>query len=156
MADKIVVLNEGRVEQVGPPLELYRRPATQFVAGFIGAPSMNFLSVEVRDGSVVYNDRPIVPYAAQPGSAEAQPVSMGVRPEHIEVGVLDSATLNAVVVVTESLGGESYLYMDTDSGDRLVVKTTGEDTTAPGDKVGLRLPANRLHFFDEQGVALTR
>jgi len=154
MADKIVVLNEGRVEQIGAPLDIYKQPSSQFVAGFIGAPSMNFLPITMEGGAVRYAAHTLGQYAAPSGSVP--PATLGVRPEHLEVGPPDAASLSVVVAVKESLGGETYLYMDTESGDRLVAKTTGDDATALGERVGLYLPPHRLHYFDAQGMTLAR
>jgi multiple sugar transport system ATP-binding protein len=148
MADQIVVLNEGRVEQVGPPLELYRRPRTVFVAGFIGAPSMNFLDVAVEDTGLRYGPTllPVTPG----GGARL----LGVRPEHVELTAAGGGTLDATVEVKEALGGESYVYLRTATGDRVVAKADGEHPATPGDIVGLGLSPRRLHLFDADGLAL--
>ncbi|MEO1089869.1 MAG: sn-glycerol-3-phosphate ABC transporter ATP-binding protein UgpC [Pseudomonadota bacterium] len=151
MADKIVVLNGGRIEQVGPPMELYHRPRTAFVAGFIGAPSMNFLDVAAADGGVRYAGI-VLPAHGDPRVA---PVQLGIRPEHLRVGAPGSGQLDARVEVKEQLGGESFLYVRTTGGDRLVVKVDGDDPTGAGADVGLELPVHRTHLFDADGVALT-
>ncbi|MHA1566306.1 MAG: ABC transporter ATP-binding protein [Alphaproteobacteria bacterium] len=153
MADKIVVLNNGRVEQIGAPLDLYHQPVTEFVAGFIGAPAMNFLTVECGDNSLRYDGAPIAPDPTSEGSGQ-RPRRLGIRPEHIGLSAPAPGTLNVTVAVRECLGGETYLYMDTALGDRMVARTEGDDTTKVGSVVGLTLPAERLHFFDEDGMAL--
>jgi ABC-type sugar transport system ATPase subunit len=151
MADQIVVLNGGRIEQVGPPMELYHRPRTEFVAGFLGAPSMNFLSVQAENGALRYGGAPLRLDGAQP-TAEA--VTLGVRPEH--VGITDSGggTLDAAVVVKEELGGETYLHVETLAGDRMVVRTDAETRADHGDRLGLVLAPHRIHLFDADGSAL--
>ncbi len=149
MADKIVVLNEGRVEQIGAPLELYHRPRTAFVAGFIGAPSMNFLDVSDEAGVIRYGGAEL---ARRDGGGTT--VRLGVRPEHVTVAASGAASLDANVMVKEALGGESYLYVTTEQGDRLVVKTDGDHGAAAGDRIGLVLPPARLHFFGADGNAL--
>lgn len=149
MADTIVVLNEGRVEQVGKPLELYHKPKTEFVAGFIGAPSMNFLDVTGGESSVRYGQ---VDFATGRNAAAAR--RLGIRPEHIVVAPNGDGAVEATVVVREALGGETFLYADTESGDRLVIKVDGSDETRSGAVVQLSFPTERLHLFDERGAAL--
>ena len=137
MADQIVVLNGGRVEQVGPPMELYHRPATEFVAGFIGSPAMN-----------------IAPAASSLGEAagvSSDVASVGIRPEHIRIG---EDGLPVTIRVKEQLGGESYLYTADASGMQIVVKTDGEDGYATGDTLRLVLPEERLHRFRPDGRAI--
>ena len=151
MADRIVVLNEGRVEQEGPPLELYHSPRTEFVAGFIGAPSMNFVDVAAEDGMLRCKAVSLAPAGDR---VEAR--RLGIRPEHLRVAAPGAGEMDAQVAVKESLGGESYLYVDAESGDRLVVKTDGDDSTKAGDRIGLGFPLERLHFFDSRGAALGR
>ena len=148
MADRIVVLNGGRVEQVGAPMELYHRPRTLFVADFIGAPSMNLLDVRAEGGGLRYGDAPIP--AAAPGA-----VRMGVRPEHLGVVAPGAGAFDARVAILERLGGESYLHADTPRGDRIVIRAHGDDPTRQGDLVGVALPPDRVHLFDAQGANLT-
>ncbi len=150
MADKIVVLNEGRVEQVGPPLDLYHNPRTAFVAGFIGAPSMNFLDVELdAEGARYAGARLSVPAVEDRG-----PARLGIRPEHLGLAGPGQGQLDAKVLVKESLGGESYLYVTTPAGDRVVVKTDGDSTLVAGDDVALLFPLERLHLFAADGRSL--
>ncbi|VAW16388.1 Phosphate transport ATP-binding protein PstB (TC 3.A.1.7.1) [hydrothermal vent metagenome] len=141
MADQIVVLNEGRVEQIGPPLDLYHRPESLFVAGFIGSPSMNFLTPDA--------------VRSLKGLAIAPAVDrIGIRPEHLTVVPKGKGHLDVTVRVKESLGGESFLYARTGGGDDLVIKTHGDEPTEAGSGVGLRFAAERLHQFDADGRAL--
>ena len=155
MADKIVVLNGGRVEQVGPPLELYHRPATEFVADFIGAPSMNFLNVELREDAgamtAAYGARRIV---LEDAGLPPGPSRLGIRPEHLHLVAAGSGTLDAEVQVTEALGGETYLYCRTGEGDRLVIKADGETPMTAGQAIGLRFDPGRLHLFAADGRSL--
>ncbi len=141
MADQIVVLNGGRVEQVGPPMELYHRPRTEFVAGFIGSPAMNILP---RDSA-----------AAQPLALLDGTAKIGIRPEHVALTTPGTGMLDLNVAVKELLGGESYLYLSAPDGNRLVVKTDGEDATAAGQIVGVTLPPARLHQFGSDGTTLS-
>lgn len=139
MADKIVVLNEGRVEQVGSPMDLYHKPCSRFVAEFIGSPAMNVFAPE---GNV--NNLPV----------HGQAAFIGCRPEHFEVVPSGQGHLETTVRVKEQLGGESLLYLSTSSNAQLVAKVSGDDTTANGAEIGLRIPENRLYQFDASGRAL--
>jgi ABC-type sugar transport system ATPase subunit len=147
MADKIVVLNGGRIEQVGPPMDLYHRPASEFVAGFIGAPSMNFLDVVSTGGHLSYHGTPLG--AAAPGA-----VRLGIRPEHLGIVTEGAGHLDVRVDLRESLGGDSYLYVSTASGDRLVVRADGDTPLGSGARLGLVLPPARVHQFGTDGRTL--
>ena len=153
MADRIVVLQKGRIEQAGSPLELYNRPANQFVAGFIGSPKMNFLSATlaasgelalVGDGTIPL---PVPPGALQPGA----PVTLGIRPEHVEVG--DGGPVLAVTL-TEQLGGNTVLYGTLPSGQPLVVQLVGQASIKRGETLTVRFPPRHCHVFDHLGQAV--
>ncbi len=131
MADKIVVLNAGRIEQVGSPLDLYNRPANLFVAGFIGSPKMNLI-----EGA-----------AAQAQGA----ATIGVRPEHIAVG---SGDWQGTVGLTEHLGSDTFLKVAVDGVGTLTVRTPGDVATNPGDRVRLAPVPGKVHRFDREGRAL--
>jgi len=148
MADTIVVLNGGRVEQIGTPLDLYHHPRTDFVADFIGAPAMNFLEVSADGGTLRYHTSAIA--LGRPAPAGA--VKLGIRPEHVGVAAAGRGTFDAAVQVKETLGGESYLYAAAPGGERIVVRTGGEDPTRTGDVVGLVLPPERIHLFGADGA----
>ncbi|MFO6464640.1 ABC transporter ATP-binding protein [Jannaschia sp. KMU-145] len=152
MADKIVVLRDGRIEQVGAPLELYRDPDNRFVAGFIGSPSMNFVTGTVRGGAV---EMPSVgltltpPVALPPDGTE---VVVGLRPEHLEIGPGDVLG----VELTEALGGVSYAYLTASDGERLIVEERGDVRSSEGDRVGLSIDPARLMLFDAGSGARLR
>ena len=133
LADRIVVLNGGRVEQVGSPLELYARPDNLFVAGFIGSPRMNFMSGEL---------------AARMGAA-----TIGVRPEHI-VASRDGEGWRGTVVAAEHLGSDTFLYIDVPQTDGITARAIGELGLKQGDPVRLAPDPARIHRFDSQGRAL--
>ena len=133
LADRIVVLNGGRVEQVGSPLELYARPDNLFVAGFIGSPRMNFVSGE---------------FAARMGAA-----TIGVRPEHI-VASRDGEGWRGTVVAAEHLGSDTFLYIDVPQTDGITARAIGELGLKQGDPVRLAPDPARIHRFDSQGRAL--
>ncbi len=154
LADKIVVLRAGRVEQVGAPLELYHDPANRFVAGFIGSPAMNFVAGTVQDGAVRapgFSAEPIAVPVALPASG-AQ-VTLGLRPQHVE---LDLNGRTHRVTHTEALGGVSYVYLTAESGERLVVEAR-EDRPAPeGTLVGLSFRPEHVLAFDGRTEARLR
>ena len=132
MADRIVVLNAGNVEQFGSPLELYKKPANRFVAGFIGSPKMNFV-----DG----------PEAAKHGAH-----SIGTRPQHIRLSTSEGAW-KGVVNVSEQLGSDTFLHVQTDFG-LMTVRTDGDQTFTHGDQVWLTPDPARIYKFDAAGMAL--
>ena len=133
MADKIVVLNKGRIEQVGSPLELYRSPVNLFVAGFIGSPRMNLVTG---------------PEAAKLGAA-----TIGMRPEHITTS-RESGTWKAVVSVAEHLGSDTLLHTDVEGIGHVTVRTDGAFNAGHGDTVWLTPQEGRVHRFNAEGLAL--
>jgi multiple sugar transport system ATP-binding protein len=135
MADKIVVLNAGRIEQVGTPMELYRSPANRFVAGFIGSPRMNFI-----DGAA----------AGKFGA----PV-IGVRPEHMSISKTAGAWKGRVGVA-EHLGSDTFLHVHVDGAGLLTVRVGGEQDVSHGDEVWLVPDPSRIYRFDGAGLALPR
>tara|TARA_R110002033_G_scaffold96217_1_gene145174 strand:+ start:25042 stop:26058 length:1017 start_codon:yes stop_codon:yes gene_type:complete len=139
MADKIVVLNGGRVEQVGSPMELYHKPNSRFVAEFIGSPAMNVFAPNDRLKALSLSD---------------ETAFIGCRPEHLEVRQGGQGHTNATVTVKEQLGGETLLYLKTESGQQIVAKVSGEDGTQVGQTVGIHVPEDRLHQFNTDGRAL--
>ncbi len=159
MADRIVVLNAGRVEQVGGPLELYHHPRNLFVAGFIGNPKMNFLPAEslgraegglrVRlfDGAEL-----VVPVEGE--AAASSPLILGVRPEHLRIDPAGSLTMQAEVV--ERLGAASVAYGLAAHGEQLRLQTSGDAPIQPGERLALALDPALCHVFDAQGEALKR
>lgn len=150
MADKIAVMNRGVIEQFGPPQEIYARPASMFVADFIGSPPMNFLhfnaglargSGEARLGDAVVQ-MPVLHEDVAP-----RDLALGVRPEHIAFD--DNSALRGSVYGSEYLGTTQIVTVNTAFGQvKARTKSTGE--ARPGENVGLRLAANRLSLFDKQ------
>jgi multiple sugar transport system ATP-binding protein len=128
MADRIVVLNRGNIEQVGSPLELYNKPDSLFVAGFIGSPKMNFIT-----GSE---------------AARHNARTIGVRPEHIEI-VTGKGMWNGKIALAEHLGADSFLHVDTDQAGRLVVRAPGDFRGKEGDGISLKPDLSRLHMFGD-------
>ncbi|MEM8957452.1 MAG: sn-glycerol-3-phosphate ABC transporter ATP-binding protein UgpC [Pseudomonadota bacterium] len=148
MADKIVVLRDGRIEQVGAPMDLYRDPDTRFVAGFIGAPSMNFVDGVAGPDGV---SAPGLSPDALPNSVREGPVTLGIRPEHLELGAGDTHR----VELTEALGGVSLAHVIGSDGAKLVVEERGDKRSKAGEHVGLVFdPARILAFDPESGARL--
>ena len=133
MADKIVVLNRGNIEQVGSPLDLYRSPRNLFVAGFIGSPRMNFI-----DGSY-----------AQLKNAK----TVGIRPEHLGLSK-DNGTWRGTVKVAEHLGADTFLHLDVDGIGAITARCDGEFGAYHGDTVYLTPDETKLHRFDDKGLAI--
>ena len=132
MADKIVVLQAGVVEQVGSPLELYHRPRNIFVAGFIGSPKMNFIEGDE--------------------AAKQDAKTIGIRPEHVTISK-DSGAWEGTVTVSEHLGSDTFLHVETDLG-LMTVRSGGEVDVHHGDTVWLTPEADKLHRFDDKGLRI--
>ena len=160
MADKIVVLNGGRIEQVGAPLQLYNHPVNRFVAGFIGSPKMNFLDGRVtarQDGATMLDvgGAAVRLPRALPGAVEGEPVALGVRPEHLSVDPAFGIPLGEVKVdLIENLGGETLLYARTGDGQKLTVALDGQQRVQPGSAITARFDPANAHVFDSSGKAL--
>ena len=155
MADKIVVLRDGRVEQIGVPLELYNHPANRFVAGFIGAPQMNFLAGKATATGVALNGAPEKPVALA-ADALGQAVVVGVRPEAIGVSLDGEGDAKATVRNFEQLGAITYIYSELASGEPLTVQLASQIPLDRGQEIGVTLPADTLHVFaEDDGRGLT-
>ena len=134
LADKIVVLNAGRVHQVGAPLQLYHRPRNRFVAGFIGSPSMNFI-----DGDAI-----------QDGAGAHQ---IGVRPEHLHLST-HSGKWRGTVGIAEHLGSDTFVHVQTESVGALLVRAPGDFAAHYGACVYVTPDDESIHRFDQHGVAM--
>lgn len=161
MADKIVVLRDGHVEQIGSPLELYHHPDNLFVAGFIGSPRMNFIDVVVREGSdthalVELPGGGTATLAVDASRAVAgSKATLGIRPEEAG-GDQGDFDLPIVIAVAERLGGSTYLYGQCGGMEHFVVQRPGTDTSKHGDKINLRIPSLSCYLFDDQSLAYHR
>ncbi|NDV18686.1 sn-glycerol-3-phosphate ABC transporter ATP-binding protein UgpC [Pseudodesulfovibrio sp. JC047] len=158
LADKIVVLHDGRVEQVGAPLELYNAPANRFVAGFIGSPKMNFLNgivKSVREKTVTIEfsgNRHISITHPNPGT-EKNAVTVGIRPEHLILSSPEKSLLRAEVDVVERLGDVSYLYCTLSDGTAIIASTPGTSGATTGDHIHLTARIEKIHVFGSDGTA---
>ncbi|HEX5776975.1 MAG TPA: TOBE domain-containing protein, partial [Caulobacteraceae bacterium] len=153
LADRIVLLNAGRIEQVGTPNDLYRRPATRFAAEFMGSPTMNILPVDVRGGAAFLECGGEV---ALPGLAYIGPADLGVRPEDITVVAPEQAeALAATVLLVEELGEARIVRAELFDGSAVAVRApAGGQPPGRGEAVGLRLDPDRLHLFGPSGARI--
>jgi ABC-type sugar transport system ATPase subunit len=149
LADKIVVLNEGRIEQVGSPLDLYERPANRFVAGFIGSPRMNFLPVlDQQAGRLALPGGQITLPRNLPGVAE-----VGIRPEHVVLGATEG--VDGRVVAAEQLGSDTFIFVEVPGCEVLLqARIEGSRGIAAGTAVRLGVPSDAAHFFDAAGASI--
>ena len=158
MADRIVVLRAGKIEQVGSPLELYHYPANTFVAGFIGSPKMNLTPAKVKgaNGSGVAvvlpgggeTALPVAPLNASPGA----PVTGGFRPATLRMPA--PGPMGGRVTVVEHLGGETLVYVDVGDGHLVTVKTGGSTPVRVGEQVRLTADTSEARLFDKDGTAM--
>jgi len=155
MGSRIAVMNEGRLQQVGSPQELYDRPINRFVAGFIGSPAMNFATVEVSgngDGVTLQGANVTVPLPPQfrelVGGAGRQLI-FGFRPEHLVLGPVTgaTATVNAKAEVVEYLGNEELIHAS-GAGRDIVALVDSSYRVRPGDVLELRIPLDKIQLFD--------
>ena len=148
LADRLIVMNAGYAEQVGAPLEVYERPASVFVAGFIGAPAMNLLRARVAGGRAMAGAAALpLPQAA--GLGEGREIDWGVRPEHVELapGAAD-ADAEVAVDLVEALGADTLVHARLADGGALTLRLPGTTRVREGDRLPLRLPPAALHAFD--------
>ena len=149
LADKIVVLRAGKIEQVGKPLDLYNNPDNKFVAGFIGSPAMNFVAGVADAGAVT--SKGLGSVATSVGlPAKGAEVTVGLRPQHLKIGPGDTHR----VELTEALGGVSYVHLTAPSGEKLIVERHDQVSLEPGAKVGLSFDARDAMLFDKEGLRL--
>ena len=162
LADRIVVLRAGRIEQVGSPLDLYNTPANRFVAGFIGAPHMNFLQAtiaSVTPESIVVtlpgDHRLEIPSKGK-GLVQGAKVTLGVRPQHIGLGSGTTGanqSIPAKIRLVEALGSETVIHADL-AGEKMLVVVAGQHRLTPGADIDLSLSAAPIHLFDEKGLRI--
>ena len=164
MADRIVIMRDGKIQQVGTPQEVYYKPNNLFVAGFIGSPAMNFFNVTLKDDYVTDEKGDLrlkvpegINKTLKEKGYEGKKVVLGVRPEdiHTEGAFLETfpeAAVHAEVVVSELLGAESMLYSKV-GGTEFVSKVDARDFMNPGEKVDMGFDLNKSHYFDPESEA---
>jgi multiple sugar transport system ATP-binding protein len=158
LADRIVVLRAGRIEQIGTPMELYNSPANRFVAGFIGSPHMNFLEGSVEPSS---SGKAVATFAggnqlelpvATSSLANGAPITLGVRPQHISIRT-DGEGIPAKIKLVEALGSETILHTDV-AGQKILVVAQGQHDLTAGTDIRLSLSSAPLHLFDDKGLRI--
>ena len=154
LGQRIAVLNAGRVEQVGTPVELYRRPRSRFVAGFLGTPKMNFIPLSATGNALEALTQDNAKHLDAPSDSQG-PMTLGIRPEHFRLAK-NGQGLGACVDFTEYLGDAQIVYATLAGNDtRVAIHCDGsEPALAVGKMVGLVADADRIHFFDTSGRAL--
>ena len=157
LADQIVVLNQGRVEQAGPPLELYNTPQNLFVAGFIGSPRMNIVQAQLaRKGEqwILKSGQTEIMINSLPDLVEGEACSFGIRPEHIKLANVEEADASVIVELTEQLGGETYIYCRSEDLGAFNVHQAGQIPVKRGEPLHLNFERSSLHLFDKNGKVL--
>ena len=155
LADRVVVMNGGVIEQVGPPQELYHRPLTRFVAGFIGSPGMNFLPVRLADGAVLLGDGQVLPIPPARLDRYAphrdRDMVLGIRPEHLtDTGRPGAAPVTARVDVVEPMGMETLVHFFV-AGTPVVARVSPDTPAQPGHSLPLQADMGQMHLMDSNG-----
>ncbi|HEU5068086.1 MAG TPA: sn-glycerol-3-phosphate ABC transporter ATP-binding protein UgpC [Sphingomicrobium sp.] len=159
LADRIVLLNDRRIEQIGSPMEIYTKPATEFVAGFVGTPKINVIPAAVTGagnrklrielgGGFIF-DAVLDPASVPP----VGPVRLGIRAEQVKVTSEQNSRLKARAEVIERLGDRTLIHAVMQDGSTIVAEDSGSSSVEHGNLVGLRMTDARIHLFDEQGRA---
>ncbi len=160
LADKIVVLNQGHIEQVGTPMELYHTPNNLFVAGFIGSPKMNFLPAVVEECSdarlalLVNNQQSVVLSSHGYALKKGDRVTLGIRPEHLNINGEGDVTLSFINEVTERLGNASYLFGQCAEVEGFKVHVVGDQSPALYSQFDLHTSSELCHLFDSDGLRI--
>ncbi|MGF1501422.1 MAG: ABC transporter ATP-binding protein [Paracoccaceae bacterium] len=150
LADRLVAMQDGRVEQVGRPTDIYDRPETRFVAGFIGTPPMNFLPCQVKGGAAWFGDVGFAHLDRPDGTA----LEIGLRPEHLHLKAVSESPLGGVVEAIEHLGSDVFVHVGVTRDaepHRLVIRASPEDVPDEGAAVGIDITAGKMAFFAEDG-----
>ena len=157
LADRIVVMNNRQIEQIGKPMEIYNRPASRFVAGFVGAPAMNFLPVTIgADGGVVTAETSSglrVATAIPADGLGNGHFELGLRSEDVRITAPGSGAAQGIVDVLERLGERTLVYVRLADGQQLVGSDGGDSRVSVGDRVGLSFDSAKAHLFDASGRA---
>jgi multiple sugar transport system ATP-binding protein len=152
-------MNQGQIQQLAPPLELYNHPANQFVAEFIGSPPMNFLSVQVKAPLLITHPqfRLTLPEVWAPvlKKYDGRSLTLGIRPEHLSVSVPAPKNLPVQVELVEALGNDTYLTVSLAESSPLQVRTAPDQLVQMGDQLWLSMVVDKIHLFDPQtGLAV--
>lgn len=152
LADRIVVFNKGKIEQAGPPIELYSQPANIFVAGFIGAPSMNLIATVLKNserGINIHLGEMQIPFTPKTDIKKETAITFGIRPEHLKVCTIEDADFTATIEIIEELGSESLLYLQTTFSDEpLTLRVSPEESYDKNQEIGVKIDVSKVHVFD--------
>lgn len=156
MADRIVVLKDGIIQQIGSPMELYNKPSNLFVAGFIGAPQMNFFNVKLSANKIIFEDETeiVVPEGIIKQLGDEKEFTLGIRPEHVSI---DKVALDAFpqqvmtkeILNLERMGNENHVFMKVGQTD-VILKVSSRMTEDLGDKLSFMIDINKCHFFNKE------
>ena len=157
LADKIVVLQSGRIEQTGAPLDIYNNPQNVFVAGFIGSPRMNFIEATANQGAEGWTltaPNMSVPIPNVDCLTDGAHCTFGIRPEHVSIATEGSGHTKAQVAFAEQLGGETYLYCDVEGSPQITVHQPGQLPIVKGQTLALNFALENMHLFDAYGQVI--
>ena len=157
LADKIVVLQSGRIEQTGAPLDIYNNPQNVFVAGFIGSPRMNLIEATANQGAEGWTltaPNMSVPIPNVDCLTDGAHCTFGIRPEHVSIATEGSGHTKAQVAFAEQLGGETYLYCDVEGSPQITVHQPGQLPIVKGQTLALNFALENMHLFDAYGQVI--
>jgi multiple sugar transport system ATP-binding protein len=157
LADKIVVLQSGRIEQTGAPLDIYNNPQNVFVAGFIGSPRMNLIEATANQGAEGWTltaPNMSVPIPNVDCLTDGAHCTFGIRPEHVSIATEGSGHTKAQVAFAEQLGGETYLYCDVEGSPQITVHQSGQLPIVKGQTLALNFALENMHLFDAYGQVI--
>ncbi len=159
LADRIIVMNDRRIQQVGTPMEIYNRPANSFVARFVGSPAMSILPVQlVDDGSefatvTLGNESPVTTKVRQADLPGKQALELGVRPENVTVTAIGAGAIPATAELVERLGERTLVYARLADQSPITAQDEGNSRVQIGDRIGLRIDGSAAHLFGPDGTA---
>jgi multiple sugar transport system ATP-binding protein len=163
MGDRIAVMNNGQIQQIAPPLEIYERPANRFVAEFIGSPPMNFLPVELQSPLKLVSPHftSVLPtvWAKSLEHNQGKSLILGIRPQHLTISPESESSIQIEVDLVEALGNETYItaHLATQPETRLTVSLPPEQRVRVGDRLWLSINTEKIHLFtvdDGRAIAL--
>jgi len=158
LADRIVVIHDRRIQQVGAPMDIYCRPANRFVAGFVGSPAIALLPATLEGSSGAFatarlgDGTVITTRVAATALGNAREIEIGMRPEHVVVVPAGAGTCDGEAILVERLGDRSFVYVRLDSGHEVIANDTGLSSIMVGDRIGLRIDGNAVHLFTADGT----
>ena len=169
LGDRIVVLADGRIQQIGRPIDLYRAPVNRFVAGFIGTPPMNFVDGRLREeaGQVIFSAGGIsiaLPREKTASAKGGESLTLGIRPEDLRLnphgvstdgGVARSEAFTGRVVLVERLGGTSHVHFDVEGGGRMMASVMNDRLPDVGEAISVHMPPERIHLFAADGKSIS-